>query len=523
MNMNRLIARLCLCGLVTMHAYCLAAEDPAALRAARAKLVGPAIATTSEYTVHSPQATKRGNGYQCGRGAGPSMSNEEYYAEKAKIDEMAAKESEVASEELARLNREYRANPALKNDPAWQRKFDAANAANSAVTTRQQQRMVPLDKKWQESRAASVNAVTLYFLHTPTDPNKTIVPLEGLVPTSAFVADLNRVLRPFLATCAATEWAIMYHYYRDDIPFGRVVTDTLDPHIVFFQYILRAGTLSLKPGQVVSISQKIDNDPARNPRLTLAGLRTENAALSGETSRRSADYRRGQAVATNRKPGIVYKLDAYWTQYRKPDLARRIFDGDFGMDEKSSQYIYGGAKRYADTADFRLLYLNYADLYSARCKSFVRSWATLTEETRVNQRSELNPATGIFESKSDPKTVTRQIDARFARFYQRYQGELQNTLMAKTLGQMKAGERGERKRPIDMTVADAAQALKQQNAEMNDMAGIFPEFFGNHACTSATMTQLGDNIVRAANSQPSAQAQGMQYKGATQESDAPRR
>jgi hypothetical protein len=366
-----------------------------------------------------------------------------------------------------------------------------------------------------------MNAFTLYFQHTPPDPNQTLVPLQGLAPAAAFVTELNALLRQFLSTCPDTEWVSSAHYYRDVIPAGMAVTDRLEPHIIAFRFVLRGGALSLKPAKALSEAQKINNDPARNPRLTLAGLRAENAAMSGEASRRSASYRKEYASESHRKPGIVYKLDAYWTRYRKPDLARRVFDGDFGTEAGSAGLIHGGGRRYADTAEFRMLFINYADLFSERCPAQVKSWSTLAEQTRVNHRSELNPVTGIFESKSDPKTVTRRIDSRFAGLYPRYEADLQGTQLATTVRQMKAAERGERQRPSNMSVIDFEAAVKQQMSEMMDFAGVFPDFFDNHACSSAAMTQMGENILRAAQGRHSLQADGVTLPNAARESDPP--
>ncbi|MBX3705544.1 MAG: hypothetical protein KF911_02840 [Pseudomonadales bacterium] len=369
--------------------------------------------------------------------------------------------------------------------------------------------------------AGNMNAVTLYLQHTPSDPNRTLVPLAGIAPDPAFVADLNRILRTFLSTCPDSEWVTSAHYYRDAIPYGMAVTDKLDPHIIAFRFVLRGGTLSLKPAQIVSEAQRINNDPARNPRLTLAGLQAENAAISGESLRRSADYRAGHAVASGRQPGIVYRLDRYWAQYRRPALARRIFDGDFGVDSASTGYIHGGARRYADTTDFRFLFIHYADLFSERCAAQVESWATLAEQTRVNHRSELNPVTGIFEARSDPETVTRRIDARFAGLYPGYEDDLLTAQMASALEQMKAADRGEQRRTSEMSASDMASAVEQQMSDVMDRSGVFPEFFDNHACTSATVTQMGENILRAAHGRPSLQAAGVKLANAAEESDPP--
>ncbi len=56
--------------------------------------------------------------------------------------------------------------------------------------------------------------------------------------------------------------------------------------------------------------------------------------------------------------------------------------------------------------------------------------------------------------------------------------------------------------------------------QMKTMAPIIA-FFDQHPCTNAAMTQLGENLIRAANGRPSLQQEGVKLPGAGQESDPP--
>lgn len=518
--MNPVLARLFLCGLIAAPSLSNAADED--LAAAREKLMGPVIATGPDYTVHSPQAVRTGNAVRCAVQGGNAMSDEAFNARLNAIREAAAKEQEPLDKEETALMNARRARPPM-SDQEFAPKWKSLQARKEEIASKARAEDKKLQDEWANSRRSSSNTITLYLQHAPLDPNATIVPLEGIAPSSAFVAEFSRIMRPFLSTCPDSDWVSAAHYYRDAIPFGLKVTQAqLDPHIIAFRYILRAGNLSLnKAPEYFGETQRINNDPARNPRLTLAGLHASNQALSIETDRRNAAYRKDFKDPAKRQQGIVYKLDPYWTRYRKPELARRIFDGDFGMGEKDARYIHGGAKHYRDSTEFRILYFNYADLYSGKCKAHVQSWVTFAHQTSENHRSELDPITGVFVPKSDPKTVTYQIDARFAEFYQRYKPDVLNAMMSRTLGQMKQAERGERKRFSEMTTSDFSKTLKQATSEMLDMDGILLGFFDSHSCTSATMAQMGENILRAAEDRPSAQEEGVRYPGAEQESDPP--
>lgn len=497
--------------LLTLAVLCapsmLVANDLAGLRAAREQRMGPVIAMSAGYTTHSPGAAAVGGGYRCSRSATGTMTEAEYLAKgreraaryQAEWDKLAAEDKELYrkfSRSEISVQEKLKANAAINNRRMELQKRDA-------------EQVQKLEQEWKQAGGAWSGPLQIYLQHTPSNPDATIIPFDGLYPSAAFIAELNRVLRPFLASCGDRDQVRVSHYFKDEVPYLSAPT-AAEPPIREHRYTLRGGTLQLQrhlDSYEPSVLATLGLDPAHNRRLTLAGLQAEKVALSNEQSRRNADYRKDFHIAAKRRRGIVYKYDAYWAQYRNPDLARRIFDGDFA--------------NYVNTTDFRALFLGYAQLYTSRCEKHVKSFTTLYDSTRTNHRSEELPGTDIIVAKSDPKIVPFRIDSRFAKHYQGYEGELTNAYMARVLGQMKEAGRGDRKRPSDMTAGDFAAAVKEERDYMTNMAGIFPEFFDKHLCESAAMTQLGENILRAADGRASLQQEGSTLANAERESDPP--
>jgi hypothetical protein len=118
---------------------------PDELRAARAKLVGPAIASTPNYSVHSPQARKAGDRFQCASVAAAPMSAEEQHAQRGKIMEAARADLEAASNEEARLISKQH-DPAFVKDAAYPAQLEAASKRVSDLNTQLQARLTALDK-----------------------------------------------------------------------------------------------------------------------------------------------------------------------------------------------------------------------------------------------------------------------------------------------------------------------------------------------------------------------------------------
>ncbi|MEW5756449.1 MAG: hypothetical protein AB1810_09095 [Pseudomonadota bacterium] len=506
--MNPVFARLFICGLIAAPTFSEAADDDlAALRAAREANMGPVIAAGADYTVHSPQAARAGNTVRCAVQTGNAMSDEAFNARLNAIRETEARAREPLDEEKAALMNARRARPPM-SDQEFAPKWASLQAREKEIALKAHAEDKKLQEEWANSRRTASHAITLYLQHAPRDPNATIVPLEGIAPSSAFVAELNALLRPFLSTCPDSDWVSAAHYFRDATPFGKKGTQAqLDPHIIMFRYILRAGNLSLnKAPEYFGETQRINNDPVRNPRLTLAGLQASNQARSIETGRRSAVYRKDYETAAKRQPGIVYKLDPYWRQYKKydggydegKDTVRRVFDGDFARQKESD---YFKAHVYLFSSD-----------YSRQCKSEIPNFTRfkIPSPAIVGTRTY---ADGHVENVYGTTIITVDIDSRFAPFYEAYR---------KVGLPMYLGIWSRKAVQISSSILNSSMEDLGNGVDTTNVT-MWSEFFRQHKCTSATMLQMRDNLLRAANSQRSAQDEGIRYPGAEQESDPPPR
>jgi len=219
-------------------------------------------------------------------------------------------------------------------------------------------------------------------------------------------------------------------------------------------------------------------DPRENPDLTLVGF------INGELEKANTagDYRNAFAYAQGRQNGIVYKLDPYWDRYDGFEIARRIFEGEFS--------------RYRESPEFKAFYTALATSYSKLCESHVIQWQTFEREYDAYEGTEhnLDGSKTIYTSE---QTKTYRIDARFASNWAQFDS--------------------------DLSTAVLDQGVFQGFGLVLGLHGEMEIFLKNHQCDSATVQQMSENFIRAANGQPSAQQAGLRFAGAEAESDPPAR
>ena len=77
---------------------------------------------------------------------------------------------------------------------------------------------------------------------------------------------------------------------------------------------------------------------------------------------------------------------------------------------------------------------------------------------------------------------------------------------------------------VERILVEVGDEVKKGAAFVDGLSpdGLDFRFLDRHACDSAIMTQLGENIARAARGQPSLQAAGVRLPNADQESDPAR-
>lgn len=199
-----------------------------------------------------------------------------------------------------------------------------------------------------------------------------------------------------------------------------------------------------------------------------------------------------------RGSGIVRKSDAYWRQYASDigmEPVRRTFNGEFA-----------GLR---DNTHFKAQVHGFSEIYSAQCKSEIPSFK------RFNIPSSRIASTTIYvsgrvENNYESTVIPIDIDTRLAPFYEVYEDSARAYILQST---SKIKERSGD--VMNWTLEDLGKVF---NASLN--FNMWDAFFKQHGCTSATMLQMRDNLLRVANAQNSAQRDGVRYPGAERESEA---
>jgi hypothetical protein len=469
-----------------------AAQGEEDLRAARAQIIGPMVARGADYTVHTPEAVADGNRLTCRRPATGGRSLADIEAQNRAAHErwqeaIAAIEADKRANYRSFTAKEITLQEKLRRDAALVERRKQADA-------RQYEAQATLQAEHQVQRASTSDYLPFTVQHAPADAGALIIPFEGGLPSPAFVASLNGALAPFLAGCGDRDYVTVAHVYRDHFPAGIDVERGYEKPLVAFSYTLSAGTLKLDPRRNKPATTRLDD-----PLLTLAGARATLAAHQQENARARGAYREDFRYASRRQAGIVYKLDPYWAQYNDDpslDVVRRIFDGDFR----------GQAGSPAHKSNFHL----FGDMYSRECKSeipqFVVFQVPYSEITAT--RTYLD---GHVEHDYRTSYEEVPIDARFAPQWGEYRSATLLYLAAAMAG-------------VASEVGDFATASEEQLVKAiakGTRISILSQFLRNHPCGSAALTQLRENLVRAANGRPSLQEEGSSAASAARESDPP--
>ena len=478
------------------------------LRVARARVIGTEIGRAGDYTVYSPQATPERTCPASYRqpASPPTAQQMQQYQEaltaaKKRIYDEHTRRSSGYSVQLQALQKEIREGRIDQSE--FNRRSLPLNQARGKIDEWRRAEETKEEEKLSAPLRQAMRSLQLNLEHAPPDPMATIVPLDAqFLPTAPFQADLNRALSPFLETCGDSDDVVVAHYFRDLFPNGP--PQGFEPPITSYRYALKNGSLRVNEPNIGQDVFRAKHDPDRNPRLRLAIYKERIGVRLAETSRIKAEYRADFQHASKRKAGIVYKYDAFWAQYPRSDLARRIFDGDFA--------------RYASTVNFRWLYLVYGDHFSQRCSQHVASWTTIYEPVSEQIGTTENPVTGLSEPMYRDSLVPVRLDGRFAPQYNTYWATMKLYALQKALEVYT-----DRSGPSIHTMS-TAQFLKKGAAFVDGLSpdGLDFRFLDRHACDSAIMTQLGENIARAARGQPSLQAAGVRLPNADQESDPAR-
>lgn len=339
----------------------------------------------------------------------------------------------------------------------------------------------------------------IYIEHTVRDPNATIIPLNKAVPTSDFMAGLNQTLKPFLDRCGDLENVFIQHYYQNeyehDVEFNWRWPER---GVIAYPYQLRSGTLEVIPPRPSLDDNGIpfSYDPGENPDLTLNGF----IEHKNNVKTVNAVYRKDHYNQQKRKPGIVYKYDEFWEQFHHFETPRRIFDGDF--------------KLYKDSAKFKVYFNSYAEIFSTQCKDHVKDFVKylVPSSEKISTTYYMD---GHQESEYRDTYEEVYIDARFTPQWSEFRPAVFYYFFGKALkGSMDKG-----KNIFEMNAKEFSEKVSE-TLEENE-AYQMGMFFKENTCESATMTQMGENLARAAHGLASLQDEGVPVAGAARESDPP--
>tara|TARA_R110002049_G_scaffold308150_1_gene511110 strand:+ start:5452 stop:7407 length:1956 start_codon:yes stop_codon:yes gene_type:complete len=465
-------------------------------------MIGPVIASMPSYTIHSDMAVRKGNRLTCETGR--SRANIQAEAEKLEAqkqtlwqewdeknaqlnarlgDRNAAQKTMQKADELSQRYRrgeitlaKYKSIQKQYQDQARER-FVRIQQEKDAVSEEYGARIDEITRQqkalWRDNPAGRL---TLTVLHQPERSTEMILPLHYGAPTDNFVAELNEAVEPFVATCGDANLAYVSHYYRDAFRYGEE-----DNPVISFRYNIEGNRLSpvacdTPMCRTVMATQGNSADPRDNPDLSLAGF------IEGELAKakNTADYRNAFAYEQGRREGIVYRLDPYWERYEGFDIARRIFEGEFG--------------EVPNTPEFKAFYIGLATSYSKRCEAHVAQWQTFERKYDAYEGTDHN-LDGSRTIHTSEQTKTYRIDARFGAHWAQFDSDLNRAVLDK--------------------------GIFQGFGLVLGLHGEMESFLNNHACDSATVQQMTGNFIRAANGQPSVQQAGLRFAGAATESDAP--
>ncbi len=202
-----------------------------------------------------------------------------------------------------------------------------------------------------------------------------------------------------------------------------------------------------------------------------------------------------RAAEAARKPGFVYKSDAFWKDMPDFYIPQKTFEGEFVFQIRKQ---------------FPAHFLMFLTLYSERCSDLIHDgkideayWEEVTMQ-------------GNREISRIPHHTSIKVESSFWPKYREYKalgatqdiGDMMNLLR----GFATAGGR-----------SPATQSLSQLDRMIGEkLNGIkaWAAFFNKASCTSATMMQMKENLLRAANGLPSIQKQGATIPNAAEESES---
>lgn len=210
---------------------------------------------------------------------------------------------------------------------------------------------------------------------------------------------------------------------------------------------------------------------------------------------RQQKARANRLANAKQQTGFVYKSDSFWAKKTSFYIPQKTFEGHFSSFQIRQQ--------------FPAHFLTFLTLYSERCASYIKD--PVTDISRWDEVT----YKGYTEISRIPRETKISVDRRFWNKYLEYKklGGAQGIgeVMQMMWNHAKASQHG----VSTQILSDLGNMIKREVGLMADWAS----FFNEASCGSATMFQMKENLLRAANGQQSLQSEGKQVAGAKADSD----
>ena len=207
--------------------------------------------------------------------------------------------------------------------------------------------------------------------------------------------------------------------------------------------------------------------------------------------------RRAEILAAEkaRAPGWVYKTERYWSQFDSFYIPSKTFAGEFNA--------------FRINVQFPDHFVRFVSAYSTFCRSHITNGIH-----RVIPWDEVTYRGGIEVSRVRKQTeiwVDRDFFAKFEE-YEKLLDAAGVGRIFQIIGNQLTGK--------DQDGTQMLQSIGQMIRNELQLSISWRQFFDDNTCTSATMVQMGQNLLRAAKGQPSLQAASVPVPNADRESES---
>ncbi|MEZ5549972.1 MAG: hypothetical protein R3E82_03700 [Pseudomonadales bacterium] len=237
--------------------------------------------------------------------------------------------------------------------------------------------------------------------------------------------------------------------------------------------------------------------------LAAAQAEREDRAQNAEAARKQQQTvlaeRRAQRlrIQAERSPNYVYKSDYFWASLPRFYIPQQVFNGDFGSFQINTQ--------------FPRHYRWFLEAYSSRCEKYITQKPHM-KRTIVTQTVRTD-RWGFVTSTGPVETREIFIEASFWPKYEEYERVLNEAELTNFASFLFSDD-------IDQLPESLLGMAQDRVNESFALAVSWRQFFPDErTCTSPTVFQMHENMLRAANGLPSLQKAGTVVPNAASETE----